>query len=103
MSKAPLDKRLRLEPLEDRTCPTLTLALRTAGLFISGVPASPTLTINQTAPNRLQVMDGGTNLGSYTVPGGLFLNLTRYNLALNVDAAGFTYTGNMNLNVGFGG
>jgi hypothetical protein len=103
--------RLRLDPLEGRICPALSIRLVGPDLFISGRPlAGPTsseqLLIQETAPNRFTVQDislsGTKTYGTFRVSRLLSVSLTNYNTNVNVDVNGNTFTGSVLLNLGLG-
>jgi fibronectin-binding autotransporter adhesin len=98
---------LVVEQLEDRTCPSLAVTFLSGNLTVSGAPLG-TLTLQETAPNRLQVTDTGVNLGTYAVTGNLTLNLTNHangNVIINLTPAGGTpqsIPGNVSIDLGLG-
>jgi hypothetical protein len=94
--------RPRLEVLEDRRCPTLSVRLLPGNLLVSGTPIG-NIVITETAANLFQVQDGSVNLGSYLNPGNLMLNLTNHQgKAININLNGHTLAGNLSINWGAG-
>jgi hypothetical protein len=101
--------RLRLEALEDRWCPSLTVQNVSGYLIISGTPvgtnAAGGLLIQGTAAhtNNFTIKDGSSFLGTYQVTGNLYLNLNNHQgEGINIDLNSNTIPGNLFINLGTG-
>jgi hypothetical protein len=106
-------KHLRLEHLEDRTCPSLTITAASGNLSISGTPlAGPTsaehLLVQEVSVNRFLVQEAigaGPTVKTYGVfpaSANIFISLAHYNTNINVDFHGLTFGGNLVMNLGLG-
>ena len=91
----------RLERLEVRDCPAVTVSLVAGNLFVRGVPNGD-LTLTATANNQLKVEDGAKLLGTFNVPGSLSVQLSSRPGAVNLDLAGKTLQGNVLFDLGNG-
>jgi hypothetical protein len=98
--------RLRLEQLESRLVPSLTVMSLSGTLFVSGTPVGaspPGVVLTETAPNSFQVQDGASNLGTYAHIANVNLNLTNHqNRSVNINLNGNTLSGNLFINEGAG-
>jgi hypothetical protein len=100
--KTPRRNRPRVEQLEDRFCPSLTVRLLPGNLIVSGTPTG-NIVVTETAPDVFQIMDGTANLGSYRDAGNLALNLTNHQgKSININLNGNTLRGNLSINFGAG-
>jgi hypothetical protein len=94
--------RPRLEQLEDRFCPSLTVQLLPGNLYVSGTPTG-NVVITEVNANVFQVQDGTSNLGSYQDGGNLYLLLTNHQgKSVNINLNGHTLGGNLFINEGTG-
>jgi hypothetical protein len=109
--KRPRRTHLRLEHLEDRHCPSFTISATGGNLFIAGTPqAGPTSSeqylVQETSANKFLVQETiGAMTKTYgTFPAGknIFITLAHYNTNINVDFNGFTFGGNLVMNLGLG-
>jgi hypothetical protein len=95
--------RLSVEQLEDRNCPSLTIAFMSGNLTVGGAPTHGDLTVTETAANNFQVKDGTFNYGTYKVTGNITLNLTSHQgHPINIDLGGFSAPNNITINLGLG-
>jgi hypothetical protein len=104
--RKPKRRRLFLEQLEGRDCPSLTVMLLSGSLYIRGTPLGQ-VQVNEIAANKLQVLDNATaatpsNLGTYTVTNGLTMSLNSHPDAILVNLMGNTLQGSVFINVGTG-
>ncbi|MFQ3593299.1 MAG: hypothetical protein SNJ82_08945, partial [Gemmataceae bacterium] len=91
----------RLERLEARDCPAVTVSLISGNLFLRGVPNSDLL-LKATNDNQIKVQDGTSVLGIYNVPGNITLQLSNRPGAVNFDVNGKTINGNVLFDLGNG-
>jgi hypothetical protein len=91
----------RLERLELRDCPAVTVSLVSGNLFIRGVPNGD-LTLTATADNQIKVQDATKVLGIFNVPGTLSVQLSSRPGAINLDLVGKTLQGNVLFDLGNG-
>ncbi len=92
---------LQLERLDARITPAITVRAQAGNLFVTGYP-NDVLTFTQTAANQIKVSDGATNYGPYSVPSGINATLQRFNQGVLFDTGNFTYSGNVNIDLGLG-
>jgi len=92
---------LRLERLEARDCPTVSISLIAGNLTISGRPTGDLL-LKAINNNQIQVQDGTKLLGTYNVPGNVTVQLSSRPGAVNFDVNGKTVNGNVLFNLGNG-
>ena len=94
-----------LEALEDRTVPATIRLLPGGNLFISNpFDAGGTTNVQLTAVgnNQFDVIDNGTKLVTVTVGGTIFYTGSNLADSFTVDMGAFTYTGNLQANMGNG-
>jgi hypothetical protein len=97
--------RLRVEALEDRTVPSLSVTFAGGSLTVRGTPTSTTLPLvvrGVAGTSQFQVLDGAANLGTYNVVGSMSLLLTREPAAVQVDLNQATLPGNLTIDLGTG-
>src|SRR5579859_4181356 len=96
--------RPRLDVLEDRTCPSLSLHTIGPNLTIGGVPSTSLqgLTITGVGGTNFDVSDGVKDLGTFSVTGNLNLDLSKYNSPITLDLNGQALPGNLVINLGKG-
>lgn len=94
-------RQLFAEQLEARDCPSLTVQLLSGSLYIKGTPLGA-VQVNETAANKLQVLDNTQNLGTYTVTGNLQMTLNSHPNTITVDTMGNRLAGNVLLSLGTG-
>src|SRR5262245_28998102 len=93
---------LSLERLDDRITPAIAVSLTSSGILnVTGFPNS-FLNLTQTNNNVINVKDGAVNYGNFTAPAGLNVILQRFNQGVMFDVGNFTYTGNVNIDLGNG-
>jgi hypothetical protein len=82
-------RRLSLEQLESRWCPSLTVSFFHGTLSVTGVPKS-TLTIQETGAAVFQTMDGATTLHTFSGVANIHVRLSSRPADLNVllDSSG---------------
>ena len=95
--KRKIKNRPRLELLEDRCVPATVQY--TGGYLLISKPTiragAASLTVNQIAPNQVQVLDGSANMGTYTIGGTIFIKGSNANDSITFNANGLAYTGNL--------
>jgi hypothetical protein len=96
--------RPRLDTLEDRVCPSLTLQTVGPDLAIRGTPATSLsgLTITGVGGANFDVMDGVKDLGTYTIDRNLTLDLRHYNSPITLNLNGQALPGNITFDFGAG-
>jgi hypothetical protein len=98
-------RRLALEPLEGRWCPTVTASLSGGTLTISGTPdGAVALTQDSTTAGTFTVTDKGAALSNSPFTGvkNVRLNLTSADDAVTIDLGGQTLSGGILANLGAG-
>jgi hypothetical protein len=85
--------RPRLDPLEDRTCPALTLIHAGGLLVVAGVPTSGTVFIQETGSNSFTVQDGSATPASFAHVTSLSVSLGRGNDTVDINLGGNTFAG----------
>jgi hypothetical protein len=100
---------IRIELLEARDCPSLSVVLSGGNLLLYGQPTPNStlgttggLQITQTANDRFQVKDHGNDIGAYMAT-NVALNLVNHaGTSINFNLGGNTLTGNISVNLGTG-
>src|SRR5262249_49065933 len=83
-----MSRRLSVEFLEDRWCPSVSARLSAGGnLLIKG--SSTDLQITQVAPHSFDVFDDGVKRGSFSGVNSLQVNLRGDNDRVTIDLGGF--------------
>src|SRR5436309_130360 len=95
----------RVDRLEDRATPALSVTALSGILLVRGVPNGD-VQINALADNRVELLDNGVQVGlsAYDVPGRLFLQFPRRPsaAAVTVDLNDFTLDGDLFIDLGEG-
>jgi hypothetical protein len=94
----------RLEVLEDRTVPSLTLSYLSGGsLTISGIPRGE-LDVKHvgTVASMFRITDAGSFLGQYSITGNLSISLSYRTADIKIDLGGGTISGTTTINLGNG-
>jgi hypothetical protein len=96
--------RPRLDVLEDRTCPSLTLKPIGPDLTIRGIPSTSLagLTITGVGATNFDITDGFKDLGTFSVSRNLTLDLRHYNSPITLDLKGQALPGNVVFELGVG-
>lgn len=93
-------RRLWLECLEERACPTISTLLSGGNLLISGSPpvAADTLLVQETGPQQITVTDNGIASAPIDgVTGNVTINLTGLAMTVTVDTDGNHILGNVSI------
>jgi hypothetical protein len=91
----------RLESLEVRDCPAVSISLVSGNIFVRGVPDGD-LTINAVNNNKIQIIDGTKLRGTFNVPGNINIQLTSRPGAINLDLNSKTLNGSVLMDLGNG-
>jgi hypothetical protein len=97
--------RLGLEPLEDRSVPSLNVIFSGGNLTLTGTPTSTPgiINITQNASGAFQVQDNTTSLGTYAVTGNITSMTGNKDTTLSLNlAAGLSVPGNVTITTGTG-
>ena len=98
--------RPRLEILEDRFCPTLSVVQSGSTLLISGTPVNPGgtlgLVVTETSQGTFKVMDGTTFKGSFPASNITMNFASRNNTEVTINLDGNVLPGNLLINAGTG-
>jgi hypothetical protein len=94
----------RLEILEDRFCPALTIHSHGPDLLITGTPTMSLagVTITGVGGTNFDIKDGIQDLGTYSITRNLTLNLNHYTSPITLDLHGQALGGNVLFQVGAG-
>jgi hypothetical protein len=95
-------RRLSVEVLEDRCCPSLTVTSLNGNLTISGTANSGSITVKETSSNTIEVDDGSTPVSTVNNVTNVTANLTSANDKVTVNLGGNTLTGNLTTNLSNG-
>lgn len=95
---------LKLNSLESRLTPAMTLVYNGGNLMLTGVPNGD-LNVTNIGGNKIKVTDGPTNFGTYNVTGNVNIMLRNRPGAINVDLGGAGAAGvpgNLFIDLGLG-
>ncbi len=94
---------IAIDILERRDCPALSISLFSNFLLVSGTPSGDLEIVNDpVVDNRVSILDGGNDLGTYDLPEVLYIRTPRRPGSIVVDANDQTIAADVLIDLGRG-